>query len=630
MVNNASVAPTHQETKNPQGFLNVLKDIFSVSSLFVAFKYIAFIGFTAVSGILNINMFYRLSPQPMEQFALVGVSITLEIFKIFSIVRGNTLWRLKLKAQATRAYAMYLLLAILAVMASYGFTLTVINRNIQVNNSSAITLQIENSKAVQKGYESSIKSIETNIAANQARLGALPPDFISASTTLNDTLSKLQITEADLQAKLATERANQVTLESQAIEATKASTTSTSMFKLMAEGFRWLVPNLDENTLMLFLLLIISVVIELGIISTSPAIPIDPRHLKHFLDEMSAHKAEALLDEVQGRKKKETPRRQTLAGRVAQWWFNTKNDVNEALHPIPKKTESQSNFPTIRSSKSSPIPHPVPLRRSLIPVIQPMTEMPAEQPRKEELVVKEKEQVEPSQPWSRSETPVEEKTPTLKEFNEELDAITSDIKVMSAAEVADRVLVTKPTSFEDLNGTLAQATEELAQSLPPAKPAPESGVILTEGAKVETPEIKKAPIPVRHKPAPAKAVEAIPVRPEHETHSQQSSQLVAEARIYRFGKTTEAVKNMFVVFIQNLFDNNGGVDAPLNDVALAANSSGVAVSLADTFVKRLLEIKGSRGTTLIERREDTKLYPNYPEGYIITYATAEPSRERVK
>ena len=129
---NDSVDPTQKITFSSalRSIGNAIKSIFSVSTFFVAFKYIAFVGFTGISAILSVNMFSRLSSQPIEQFALVAVAVTLEFFKIFSIVRGNTLWRLKLRSQATRAYSMYTILAIVAVMASYGFTLTVIHRNI--------------------------------------------------------------------------------------------------------------------------------------------------------------------------------------------------------------------------------------------------------------------------------------------------------------------------------------------------------------------------------------------------------------------------------------------------------------------------------------------------------------------
>lgn len=515
-------------------------------------------------------MFMRLSSQSAEQFALIAVAVTLEFFKIFSIVRGNTLWRLKLKSQATRAYTMYAILAIVAVMASYGFTLTIIHRNITIADSSTITLAITNSQATQKLYQASLKTMDASIAANQARLAALPPDFTSAAQSLNNTIAKLQAAEVDAQAKLSAEQTNELTLKGQALEATKLTTTTVSMFKLMSDGFKWLIPSLDENALMLFLLLVISLIIELGIISTSPAIPIDQRHLKHFLDEMSAHKAEELLAEVQGHKKKEQPRRQTIAGRIAQWWMNTKKDVNEVTHPVapPPKIEivSVPRAPKLVPTESTSIGS-VPVRK------RPL------------------EHIEPSEPWPRPQPRLE-----LEPFI----APAVDLPKTAEVQAVEEAVVTAKETARAADATFSE---------------PEPRI--------------HAGVPLRSTPAPTIRGPESPHEEPIRT-SPVAPQLVAEAKIYRFGKTTEAVKDMFVGFVQKLFSESTEPDAPLRSVEEAAKAAGVPVALAGTFLKRLLEIRGSRGATLIEKRTDEKLYPNYPEGYIIAYATAEPSRERAK
>jgi hypothetical protein len=559
---NDSVDPTQKITISSalRSIGNAIKNIFSVSTFFVAFKYIAFIGFTGISAILSVNMFMRLSGQPVEQFALVSVAVTLEFFKIFSIVRGNTLWRLKLKTQAARAYGMYTILAIVAIMASYGFTLTVINRNITINDSATITLQIANSEATQKQYAASLKTMDQSIKANQDRLAVLPPDFTSAAQSLNNTLAKLQASIADVQAQLSAEQTNEITLKNQALQATKLSTTTTSMFKLMAQGFKWLIPSIDENSLMLFLLLLISLIIELGIISTSPAIPIDQKHLKHFLDEMSAHKADELLLEAQGGKKKKEARRQTFAGRIAQWWMNSKRDVEDVTHPTP---------------------------------ITPKIEM-VSAPRQPKLV--------PSESAAIGSVPVRKPAPRF---------VINDVD--NSAPLAETI---PPQAIEAIQKDLEkrseadgrQAVADLAAKAREAAPAVD--------ATFSEPIIRPG-VPLRTTPAAPAKVDAPSVAP----------QFVGEAKIYRFGKTTGAVKDMFVAFVSKLFDEDPS--APLRDVETAANQASVPVNLAKTFMKRLQEIKGARGVTLIEER-DGKMFPNYPEGYIISYATAEPSRERSK
>ena len=540
------------------------RNFFSVSTFFVAFKYIAFVGFTFISAVLSVNMFGRLSSAPIEQFALIGLAVTLEFFKIFSIVRGNTLWRLKLKSQATRAYLMYAILAIVAVMASYGFTLTVINRNIEIGNTSTIQLAIDASKKAQAQYTGSLQTLQTAIDTNNARLKLIPPDFTSAAQTLNATITKQMAAQADIQAKLSAEQTNELTLDARKLEATKAATSTASMFKLMSDGFKFIFPKITENSLMLFLLLLISIIIELGIISTSPAIPIDQKHLKHFLDEMSAHKAEELLAEVQGRKKKDLPRRTTFAGRIAQWLVNMKKDVYDVQHPEPPKMETQSApKPTKLAPTETTAIASVPVRKA-----------------------HEREHIEPSEPWPRPEAK---------------NALPKNESTIPMPPVV-------PPKAEPVAETKEAVSKDPTFSEPSEKPA----------------------IPVRPTPTGTTAVFPASGGGGEPAQSPIAPMLVAEAKIYRFGKTTEAVKDMFITFVQNLF-KNVEADQPLNDVGVAAASAGIAPNLANTFVARLLDIKGSReGVTLVSRGDDGKLRPNYSEGYIISYATAEPSRERTK
>lgn len=542
------VEATQQEIKEDKvtfssflrGIQQVFNRIFTVSTLFVIFKYLAFFGFTAISAILSVNMFSRLSNQPVERFALITVAITLEFFKIFSIVRGNTLWRLKLRAQATRAYAMYTILALVAIMASYGFTLTVVNRNIQISNTSIVQTQIENSRSIQSQYVETLKSVEASIQANQARLAALPVDFTSAAQSLNTTIAKLQAQQADIQAKIAAEKANEATLSAQALEATKTATTTTSMFKLMADGFKWLVPALDENSLMLFLLLLISIIIELGIISTSPAIPIEPQYLKHFLNDASAHRAEELMN--YGKKKKEISRDLSIAGRIAQRWMAWKSDVTTVLHPELQKEA---------------------------------TELAA--------------------------LPASTKTKSLK-----LEP--TETTVIGSVPVRKKVAIAPPVETVFEAPAPVVATVVAPEPEPPA-PAPEPEPVVEK----KEPEVVKEEV----------KAEEVPVRvPTTKAVGQQG----AESHVYRFGKTTETVRDMFENFVHKLF--KGDIDGSLDSPEHAAIAANISSALSSTFTNRLMEIRGSRGVPLIEKRADGKYYPNYPEGYIISYATTEMSRER--
>lgn len=481
---------------------------------------------------------------------LVAVAITFEFFKIFSIVRGNTLWRLKLKFQAIRAYSLYAILALVSIMASYGFTLTVINRGIESQRVSAVSIQIEASKKAQKSYQATLDSYAELIRTNTERLKTLPPDFTSAAKSLTDSIAKIQAQSVIVQAQLTNEQANEAALQIQAAEAGAASTTSVSMFKLMASGLTWLIPDITESSLMLALLLLISVLIEVGIISSSPSIPIDQKHLKHFLDEMSQHRAEKLLAVAQGKKKGELAARElSFVGRIAQRWMDWKTDVKSVLSsdkgalilpsPVEEKKKVAAIVPDERTIVGS-----VPIRKAVTPHI----EQPSAQP----------------------------------------------VLVPAAIAPVEEPVVVEEAVHKD-------ATFPESEQTVPVRSTPAT-------VTIEDQQHKLVDLP-RTSPTPLTQV--------------------AEARTYRFGKTTEAVKDMFVNFVNGLFENSTTTGA-LAEPAMAAASAGIAPSLATTFTNRLLEIKGSSGNSLISKKEDGKLYPNYTREYIISYSTAEPSKERVR
>lgn len=547
-------------------FKTALTKVFSVSTVFVMFKYIAFVGFTAISATLSVNMFSRLSPHPMERLALIGVAISLEFFKIFSIVRGNTLWRLNLRLQAVRAYAMYVILAAVSIMASYGFTLTVINRNIEANNTSAVQIQIDASIKAQKNYEATIANYNTLIQTNTDRLKSLPTDFTSAAKSLSDSIAKIQSQQATLQAALTAEQAKEAELRIQQAQAAAASETTTSMFKLMADGFKVVIPNITENTLMLFLLLLISVIIELGIISTSPAIPIDQNHLKHFLDEVSAHRAEELFIAAQDKKKEKiTTKPLSFAGRIAQKWVTWKTDVENVL-------AAEKDSPTVEEVGLPPQPSR-PLRKKLRRVSDDEASTIGSVP------------IRKSVPRINIEQPIV--VPATIEVTEEKESAASTKEV-----------VPTDTTFSE------------PERIVPVRPTPPSR---GEHTVADTPHTNKE----EHK------IVDLPRTPTSPPTQ------VAETHTYRFGKTTETVKDMFISFVNNLFENSTTTGA-LGDPNTAAAAAGIASTLATTFTNRLLEIKGSSGNSLISKKDDGKLYPNYTREYIISYSTAEPSKERVR
>jgi len=273
-----------------------------MSLIFIITKYLAFIALSGISMLLSYNMFSQLSKVPVESLLLSIVAIAIEALKIFSLVRGNTLLQIKMKKQAIRAYAMYGILAILAVLASYGYTLTVVDRGIRTAEQSEVQFQIDANRMELEIIEEQIESLETQIDAAVVRQGETPYDFITAWRNITDQINQLEDQKAEFitrRLELNTEYAGLRT--DLAREQTQTQST-VDMFRLMAESF-----GMSETFLMLALLLTIAILIELGIVSTSPTIPIDKKHMTHILNEF-AHNLH--LDELEAERALERAKRQ--------------------------------------------------------------------------------------------------------------------------------------------------------------------------------------------------------------------------------------------------------------------------------------------------------------------------------
>lgn len=273
-----------------------------MSIIFIITKYLAFIALSGVSMLLSYNMFSQLSSVPVESALLSVVAIAIEALKIFSLVRGNTLNQLKLKTQAIRAYSMYAILALLAVLASYGYTLTVVDRGIRAAGQSDTQIEIEANRDELEIVEEQIDNLDRQIETAVQRQEDTPFDFITAWRNITDQINQLEDQKAEFVTRRLELNREYSDLRT-ALSREQTETRSTvNMFRLMAESF-----GVTETFLMLVLLLSIAILIELGIISTSPTIPIDKKHIVHILNEF-AHNLH--LDELEAERALEKAKRQ--------------------------------------------------------------------------------------------------------------------------------------------------------------------------------------------------------------------------------------------------------------------------------------------------------------------------------
>ena len=474
------------------------KKPFSWSSVFIVLKYTAFAIFTVVSFLLSLNMFQQLSNEFVEKVILTAITVALEGFKIFCLVRGNTLLKLKLKKAARRSYALYGTLALLAILAAYGTTRTIIERSAVTASTNTYVLKLANKQAEIDRTVASQDRLLKEVTSLTTKRDNLPPTYISSYNDMTKTITQ-KSNEADTDDKTLTGlRSDLTALQVKAAASNNVTRSTVGMFPLMAKDFF----NMPVNLLTMFLLLLISVLIELGIISTSPTIPVDKKHLGHFLDEFT-HEAEA------------TPEPEAVVPVVPE-------------APRPKKVK-----------------------------------------RVRELV--------PSEP----QVPVPQETPS-PEYQEP-----------SVTAVPDET--PEPTAPEEAEGE------------------PQADPVVQEAPVVDTPAPK-----VRPRAQPDAEVASVVV---NKTHEPTDSRVVSNepTKLFRFGKTTDGVKNLFISFTKALFKSGEGNSDKATEIA---ETLAIKPGMAAVFIGRLTSLKTPDGDNLV-LRQGSLLSPRFPLQYIIDYATEE-------
>jgi hypothetical protein len=244
-------------------------------------KTVSFVIFTAMTVLLTANLFFNMVATPWEKGIMMVIAIALELTKVFSLVRASYLYHVGKFWKAFRSYVFYGLLAALSIFSSYGYTITTIeNANITKTAETntleisivqqqidTLNFQIETEKKQlailadkdEKGNQSKINDLNLSILNQTKRLGPL-----------NEQLLALTKSDAKENVIIAKET-----------------------FSLIANKIGW-----KEKDLMFLVLIIVSLLIELGIITTSPLIKLD----EHQVD--SGHyQTENKIDEEKPKKK---------------------------------------------------------------------------------------------------------------------------------------------------------------------------------------------------------------------------------------------------------------------------------------------------------------------------------------
>lgn len=510
------------------------KKPFKWSVLFIVLKYTAFAIFSIVSFLLSLNMFRQLSSEPFEQLLLTCVTVALEGFKIFVLIRANTLFRLKFKKPARRSYLMYAILAMMSILAAYGTTRTIIERSAATESTNEYVLKIADKQAEITALEKATATLTNDIETLKARQAKLPDDFSGEFNTLQNGINKDASKIADNDNAKSIKNNELTALKLLSSKQSNITRSSVGMFPLMASDF-----HIPVNFLTLFILLLISILIELGIISTSPTIKVDKEHLSHFLDEFS-HEAASQAEQEEETKKEESKVEETM--------------VEPPQEEPPKVSKKRSPSKKSQSKK--------------------VTKSPVQKIKEEPIVP----------PQVPEETIPEPEEPTVE---------------ASPSEEAE------PTPSPEV----AETKEEIKQPDPS-----------TEGPKpVVFRGVPKSVVPLTEQPS-AFASDLVVTRKKPTTNAVSPTEV---SKLYRFGKTTEAVKNAFVEFVKEIFKDG---KADLSRTADIAQSLKLKPGIGAVFASRLRETRDPNGDPLVVQhstQEGNFLVPKFPIDYIIEYSTQE-------
>lgn len=254
----------------------------------LALKYAAFLLLASVSGYRSVLLFTGLAGSVSGSIILGIMQGGLELVKVFALLRIeyalflNARHNLNIKVRAS--YVLYGALAFYSMLASFGYSLSVVGQQVEVSQVQTVVVDQLSSRQVEF-LEESISQVDTDIQLLQEQLNNINPDFATGATRLSDQIQALQLRRAELfQQLIDVEQAtidrtiNRQTTEVEE-ETAQSGIDAYGMFVAMSSAIGLSSPL----PMMIILLLFASVLLEIGIVYTSPVINVSPKHQQEVL-----------------------------------------------------------------------------------------------------------------------------------------------------------------------------------------------------------------------------------------------------------------------------------------------------------------------------------------------------------
>jgi hypothetical protein len=211
-------------------------------SVMSVIKTISFVILVTISFSVTMYLFIQFSDKIIEKVFFGCLAFAVEGSKIFALVSGMSMFTLKKYGSFAVRITIYGFLAILSILASYGFTLS----SIQGTQDIVATSEYTNT-----ALKDRIAEIDKQAAILEKRQADMPSDFVTASNQITKQLNQLASERADLVRQIV---ATPVKKE-----------VAKSVFQLIAESL-----GMTSKRFEFLLLILLSIMVETCVVFTSP------------------------------------------------------------------------------------------------------------------------------------------------------------------------------------------------------------------------------------------------------------------------------------------------------------------------------------------------------------------------
>jgi hypothetical protein len=205
-------------------------------------KTVSFIILVTISFSVTMYLFIQFSDKIIEKIFFGCLAFAVEGSKIFALVSAMSVFTLKKFGSFAIRITIYCFLAILSIIASYGFTLS------SIQGTQDVVAVADYTNAALK---SRIDTIDKQVAILEKRQTDMPPDFVTASNNITKQLNQLATERTELVAKIA---ATPIKKE-----------VAKSVFQLIAETL-----GMTSKRFEFMLLVLLSIMVETCVVFTSP------------------------------------------------------------------------------------------------------------------------------------------------------------------------------------------------------------------------------------------------------------------------------------------------------------------------------------------------------------------------